>query len=608
MFKEYYERLLHQLSLDFNCTPADLLAKDNIITVSKLNEDRRSYSPGKPFLQMVTTGVNTVIMADECLHEFLHGFIRDVEGHRLFEFDKLTKLNEELKQYGYKMAPTHHMFLPFRNVEAKDVCHVKWLYDSEISQFYGDPRFPNAIAFPEPCPVRPDRIIVTAVDGDIIMGIAGCSDDAPHWQQIGIDVLPEYRSRGIGSCLVTLLKNKIIENGDVPFYGTAAANIQSQNIALNSGFRHAWVETEAVKIEPEDFEAAFRRSVAERKTYNEKFTAPDAHILAVDDTPVNLTVFKSLLKRTKMNIDTAESGDECIALVSEKKYDMIFLDHMMPIKDGMETLREMKELVSSPNADTPVVCLTANALTGMREVYISAGFSDHLTKPIDPEQLENLIIKYLPDNMILPPDTADNDDVTAVIPDIIYSIDEIDAAAGLRHCGTPDVYMTTLRIFIDTAAANADEMERYLNCGDMHTLTVKIHALKSTSRVIGAKGLGALAETLEKAGNEGDAAALRVGTEKLLGDYRSLAVKLAPIVADGSEPEKPMISGDALNDAYAAILEFSEALDYDSAAYVIKSLDGYAIPEKESECVNKLRKATIGFDYELIPEILKGRS
>ena len=253
MFREYYERLLHQLSLDFNCTPADLLAKDNIITVSKLNEDRRSYSPGKPFLQMVTTGVNTVIMADECLHEFLHGFIRDVEGHRLFEFDKLTKLNEELKQYGYKMAPTHHMFLPFRNVEAKDVCHVKWLYDSEISQFYGDPRFPNAIAFPEPCPVRPDRIIVTAVDGDIIMGMAGCSDDAPHWQQIGIDVLPEYRSRGIGSCLVTLLKNKIIENGDVPFYGTAAANIQSQNIALNSGFRHAWVETEAVKIEPEDF-------------------------------------------------------------------------------------------------------------------------------------------------------------------------------------------------------------------------------------------------------------------------------------------------------------------------------------------------------------------
>ena len=84
------------------------------------------------------------------------------------------------------------------------------------------------------------------------MGMAGCSEDAPHWQQIGIDVLPEFRSEGIGSCLVTLLKNKIIETGDVPFYGTAAANIHSQNIAFKSGFRPAWVETEAVKIREEN--------------------------------------------------------------------------------------------------------------------------------------------------------------------------------------------------------------------------------------------------------------------------------------------------------------------------------------------------------------------
>ncbi len=248
MFKKYYEKLLRQLSLDFNCTPADLRAKENIVTVSALNEGRRNYDPGKPFLQMVTLGGNTVIMADECLHEFLHGLVKNAEGHRLFEFNNLTKLNEELKQYGYQMAPTHHMFLPCRTVKAEERCQVKWLYDSEISPFYGNPQFPNAIAFPSPCPVRPDRIAVVAVSGDNIMGMAGCSEDAPHWQQIGIDILPEYRSKGIGSYLVTLLKNKIIESGDIPFYGTATANIQSQNVALNSGFRPAWAETEAVKI------------------------------------------------------------------------------------------------------------------------------------------------------------------------------------------------------------------------------------------------------------------------------------------------------------------------------------------------------------------------
>lgn len=249
MFKEYYEKLLQQLSLDFNCTPADLQAKENIVTVSKLHEGRRNYSPDKPFLQMVTLGRNTVIMADECLHEFLYGWSKDAEGHRLFEFGKLTELNEELKRYGYQMAPTHHMFLPCRNVEVEERYQVKWLYGGEISPFYGNPQFPNAIAFPAPCPVRPDRIVAIAVDGDTIMGMAGCSEDAPHWQQIGIDTLPEYRSRGIGTYLVTLLKNKIIEMGDIPFYGTAAANIQSQNIALNSGFKPAWVETEAMKIE-----------------------------------------------------------------------------------------------------------------------------------------------------------------------------------------------------------------------------------------------------------------------------------------------------------------------------------------------------------------------
>lgn len=249
MFKEYYEKLLNQLSLDFNCTPTDLQAKKNIITISALREGRRNYSPGKPFLQMATLGTNTVIMADECLHEFLYSWSENVEGHRLFEFDNLTKLNEELKKYGYRLNPTHHMFLPCRRIEMEECCKVKWLYDSEINPFYGDTRFPNAIAFPTPCPVRPDRIAVIAYDGDSIMGMAGCSEDAPHWQQIGIDVLPSYRSKGIGTYLVTLLKNKIIDMGDIPFYGTAAANIQSQGIANNSGFKPAWVQTEAVRVE-----------------------------------------------------------------------------------------------------------------------------------------------------------------------------------------------------------------------------------------------------------------------------------------------------------------------------------------------------------------------
>ncbi len=118
-----------------------------------------------------------------------------------------------------------------------------------------------------------------------------------------------------------------------------------------------------------DVEEAFRRSLSIRSNYHEKFTAPDARVLVVDDTPVNLTVFVNLLKQTQLKIDTAESGDEGIALFSANHYDVIFLDHMMPDKDGIETLREMKNMTGTPNTGTPVICLTANAISGMREMY-----------------------------------------------------------------------------------------------------------------------------------------------------------------------------------------------------------------------------------------------
>lgn len=248
MFKKYYEKLLALLSAELNCKPDDFRAGENIVTAAALNEGRRRYSPDKPFLQMATAGGSTVISADECLQDFLKSYVKDREGHRLFELGCLSAINKELEKYGRCLLPTHHMFLPCRDVRAERNIKVKWFFDGEIKPFYGDKRFPNAICFPEPNEGTPDRMVVAAYDGDKIMGMSGCSEDAPHWMQIGIDVLPEYRMRGLGIYLVTLMKNKILEMGDIPFYGTAAANIASQRIALACGFRPAWVDTNAVKI------------------------------------------------------------------------------------------------------------------------------------------------------------------------------------------------------------------------------------------------------------------------------------------------------------------------------------------------------------------------
>lgn len=241
-----YHKLRELLSLEFNCNPADFLKVENILTVSKLHEGRRVYSSEKYLFHMVTTGGNAVITAEECLHPFLQEYMKERTGHWLFEIPNLLLLEKELNRFEYTLTQTYHMFLPCKDIIPQKSYPVKWFYDEEIHPFYGDKRFPNAIC-PKYTQTRPDRIVVCAYDGDKIMGMAGCSEDAKGWMQIGIDVMPEYRSKGIGAYLVTLLKNKIMEQGDIPFYGTSVSNYHSWNIALNCGFRPAWVEVGAQK-------------------------------------------------------------------------------------------------------------------------------------------------------------------------------------------------------------------------------------------------------------------------------------------------------------------------------------------------------------------------
>ena len=159
------------------------------------------------------------------------------------------------------------------------------------------------------------------------------------------------------------------------------------------------LKQKVMKWEPiGEFDTAVKQLMNNRELY--RVAAPKARILVVDDNEINLKVFVSLLGDTKMQIDTADSGDAGIALFKRNFYDVIFLDHMMPDKDGIETIKEMKECNDTPNQKTPVICLTANAISGMRETYINAGFDDYLTKPIDTNKLESMLLTYLPQDLV----------------------------------------------------------------------------------------------------------------------------------------------------------------------------------------------------------------
>lgn len=257
-----------------------------------------------------------------------------------------------------------------------------------------------------------------------------------------------------------------------------------------------------VKNEPiGDYEEAFRKSVSKRKKYRATFSAPDARVLVVDDTPLNLVVFENLLKKTRLPIDTAESGRAALRLTESTKYDIIFLDHLMPDMSGIETLREIRKQEGGANRDTPTVCLTANAVSGAREEYLAAGFTDYLTKPIDAERLEAMICALLPNEKVLSPGEDEN-----------YSLwDDL-----------TDDQLEIMPIYLDAISENAEMIEGYFVMEDWENFTIKVHALKSSSRMVGQTELGDLAERVEKAGKAGDIEFIRENTGELLKQYRDI--------------------------------------------------------------------------------------
>ena len=149
-----------------------------------------------------------------------------------------------------------------------------------------------------------------------------------------------------------------------------------------------------------DFLKQYQDAVKENTEYHQSFEASSAKILVVDDVTMNLKVIENLLKKTKIQVDTAESGVQCMQMTAEKEYDLIFMDHMMPEMDGVETYQKMKERKDSPNAHTPVIMLTANAISGVKEEYLSYGFVDYLSKPVRGDKLERMILYYLPEEKI----------------------------------------------------------------------------------------------------------------------------------------------------------------------------------------------------------------
>ncbi|MCR4780658.1 MAG: response regulator [Ruminiclostridium sp.] len=264
------------------------------------------------------------------------------------------------------------------------------------------------------------------------------------------------------------------------------------------------------------------------------FTAEKADVLVTDDNAMNLMVAKGLMKRLKIVPDLTDSGVECIAAMKKKHYDIVFLDHMMPEMDGVETLHKLQDEALIPR-DTVMIALTANAVNGAKEYYLGEGFADYLSKPIEVRKLESLLRKYLPADKVKANGSAENeppDSEPAGLTERLASRG-FNTEAGLKYAaGSEEFYTDLLNTFAAEHDAKSAELRKAFEERDWKLYRTKVHALKSAARTIGADALADLAFEHEKAAKDEQGEFITDGFERLEAAYSGVVGEIVKVCGD----------------------------------------------------------------------------
>ena len=315
--------------------------------------------------------------------------------------------------------------------------------------------------------------------------------------------------------------------------------------------------------------------------YSTSFEAPKAKFLVVDDNAMNRKVFVSLLKDSKVGVTEAESGTECLQLIKKQHYDMIFLDHMMPGMDGVETFKAMATLEGNKCLGTPVIALTANAIAGAKERYMTMGFHGFLSKPVVPAQLEKTIRDFLPESLLEyhEPDAKDEARKNRVKRIELPEIEGVEWDYALLHFPDSNMVYQSALDFYESIGFERDEVLRYYNNLDDSVLEdyrIKVHGIKSMANTIGATALGGLAKLCEFAARDGDIDRVKVLTPILMDELDNMKDRLSVLA---SEVEKPKM--DDMDDLFG-LLEMLKI----------------AIMTHDSEAADNNMRQIMAFSYE----------
>lgn len=373
------------------------------------------------------------------------------------------------------------------------------------------------------------------------------------------------------------------------------------------------IEVESVYGEGSTFTITLLQQVLDKRTVAEQeeepemeqedemrmFTAPDYKILVVDDNLINRQVAVGMLKPYGVQLAKAESGPEAIELVKNERFDLIFMDHMMPDMDGVETTKILRADCGE-NGSTPiVVALTANVMPGVKEMFMANGFQDFLAKPVDREPMYRMLDKWIPDERKVYADSEESQAEEESASEKDFSdivMDSIDIKKVMEyHTGTVDDYLELLQLFYMDGLKKTKYLQELLECEDMKNYRIEVHALKSASANIGAMVLSGKAKIQEDAAAAQDVETVRATYAELMELYKKLLDEIKELLGKkgrfGAEDDtdKPEIAVDAMQGGIREALEFVERFKTKLCAEKVEWLMGHKLPSGIREQLAEIR-------------------
>lgn len=346
------------------------------------------------------------------------------------------------------------------------------------------------------------------------------------------------------------------------------------------------------------------KHMSQEYEYSTLFTAPDVKVLVVDDNESNRKVFKNLLKETKIEVEQADSGKQCLEKTKDTKYDIIFLDHMMPELDGVETFHLMRNAKDNINSSTPVVILTANAIVGARDKYMAEGFDNYLSKPIIPDRLEKMIADMLPHeklNFERPAAKKVVKKKNVQLPELA----EFDWTYAITVLKTPELIKQTAEDFyktIDYEIENLNDMYQNIEDSDIiEQYKIKVHSLKSTTKMIGALSLSGVSRVAEVYAINKDVQRIKSITPIIIDELEKIKGILHEWV--GSKNDKPpMEDYDKMRSILGELEKALKIRNLDKTDELVAVLCEYSYEEELQEKVDTIAKQVLNLQMKKADE------